>query len=45
LKRKKTECAAFLKNVRKFVEKIHKMGFWEGSGVPVQNIGLTVPKG
>jgi hypothetical protein len=31
--------------VRKFVEKIYKMGVWEGSGVPVLYIGLTVPKG
>jgi hypothetical protein len=32
----KTECAACLKKfVRKFVEKIYKMGFLEGSGVPV----------
>jgi hypothetical protein len=39
-------CAACLKNfVRKFVEKIYKTGFLEGSGVPVLYIGLTVPKG
>jgi hypothetical protein len=31
--------------VRKFVEKIYKMVFLEGSGVPVLYIGLTVPKG
>jgi hypothetical protein len=35
LKRKKEVCAACLKNfVRKFVEKIYKMGVLEGSGVP-----------
>jgi Fe2+ transport system protein FeoA len=46
LKRKKTECAACLKNfVRKLVKKIYKMGFLEGSGVPVLYIGHTVPKG
>jgi hypothetical protein len=46
LKRKKEECAACLKHfVRKFVEKIYKMGFLEGSGVPVLYIGLTVPEG
>jgi hypothetical protein len=28
-----------------FVEKIYKMGFLEGSGVPVLYIGCTVPKG
>jgi hypothetical protein len=28
-----------------FVEKIHKMVFLEGSGVPVLYIGRTVPKG
>jgi hypothetical protein len=28
-----------------FVEKIHKMGCMEGSGVPVLYIGRTVPKG
>jgi hypothetical protein len=31
--------------VLKFVEKIYKMGFWEGSGVPVLYIGRTVSKG
>jgi hypothetical protein len=46
LKRKNGECAACLQNfVRKFVEKIYKMGFLEGSGVPVLYIGRTVPKG
>jgi hypothetical protein len=46
LKRKNGECAACLKNlVCIFVEKIHKMGFLEGSGVPVLYIGRTVPKG
>jgi hypothetical protein len=36
----------FKKNsVRTFVEKIYKMGFLEGSGVPVLYIGRTVPKG
>jgi hypothetical protein len=44
--KKNGECAACLKNsVRKFVEKIYKMGCFEGSGVPVLYIGLTVPKG
>jgi hypothetical protein len=39
-------CAARLKNsVRIFVEKIYKMGCFEGSGVPVLYIGHTVPKG
>jgi hypothetical protein len=28
-----------------FVEKIHKMGCLEGSGVPVLYIGRTIPKG
>jgi hypothetical protein len=38
------ECAARLKSsVRIFVEKIHKMGCLEGSGVPVLYIGRTVP--
>jgi hypothetical protein len=32
-------------SVRVFVEKIHKMGYLEGSGVPVLHIGRTVPKG
>jgi hypothetical protein len=33
---KNGECAPCLKNfVRKFVEKIYKMGFLDGSGVPV----------
>jgi hypothetical protein len=35
-KEKNGECAAYLKNsVRIFVEKIYKMGFLEGGGVPV----------
>jgi hypothetical protein len=39
-------CAACLKNlVRIFVEKIYKIGFLEGSGVPVLYIGRMVPKG
>jgi hypothetical protein len=43
---KNWECAACLKNfVRKFVEKVYKMGCLEGSGVPVLYIGRTVPKG
>jgi hypothetical protein len=38
-------CAACLKNsVRIFVEKIYKIGCFEGSGVPVLYIGRTVPK-
>jgi hypothetical protein len=46
LKRKNGVCAACLKKfVRKFVEKIYKMAFLEGSGVPVLHIGRTVPKG
>jgi hypothetical protein len=46
LKRKNRECAACLKNsVHIFVEKIHKMGCLEGSGVPVLYIGCTVHKG
>jgi hypothetical protein len=39
-------CAACLKNsVRIFVEKIHKMGCFEGSGMPVRYIGGSVPIG
>jgi hypothetical protein len=46
LKRKNGERAACSKIfVRKFIEKIYKMGFLEGSGVPVLYIGLAVPKG
>jgi hypothetical protein len=46
LKGKNRECAACLKNsVRTFVEKIYKMGFLEGSGVPVLYVARTVPKG
>jgi hypothetical protein len=38
-------CAACLKNsVNIFVEKIHKMGCLEGSGVPVLYIGRKFPK-
>jgi hypothetical protein len=44
--RKNGKCAACLENsVRIFIEKIHKMGCLEGSGVPVLYIGRTVPKG
>jgi hypothetical protein len=44
--KKNGECAACLKNlVCIFVEKIYKMVFLEGSGVPVLYIGRTVPKG
>jgi hypothetical protein len=40
------ESAAHLKNsVGIFVEKIRKVGYWEGSGVPILYIGRTVPKG
>jgi hypothetical protein len=46
LREKNGMCAACLKNsVWIFVEKIHKMGCLEGSGVPVLYIGRTVPKG
>jgi hypothetical protein len=39
-------CAAGLKSsVHIFVEKIYKLGFLEGSGVPVLHIGHTVPRG
>jgi hypothetical protein len=39
-------CAACLNiSVHIFVEKIYKMGCLEGSGVPILNIGRTVPKG
>jgi hypothetical protein len=39
-------CAACLKNsVRIVVEKLHKMGRLEGSGVTVLYIGHMVPKG
>jgi hypothetical protein len=44
--KKKTECAACLKNsVHIFVEKIYEKGCLDGSGVPVQYTGRTVPKG
>jgi hypothetical protein len=46
LRGKNGECTACLKNfVRKFVKKIYKMVFLEGSGVPVLYIGRTIPKG
>jgi hypothetical protein len=47
LKRKKqTVCSMLKKNsVLIFVEKIHKIGCLEGSGVPVLYIGRKVPKG
>jgi hypothetical protein len=35
----------FKKFVRKFVEKIYKMVFLEGSVVPVLYVRRTVPKG
>jgi hypothetical protein len=35
----------FKKIVRKFVEKIYKIGVLEGRGLPVLYIGRTVPKG
>jgi hypothetical protein len=38
-------CACLNNFVRKFVEKIYKMGFLDGSGVPVLYIGRTVPEG
>jgi hypothetical protein len=45
-KEKNGECAACLKNLLGiFVEKIYKMGFLEGSGVPILYIGRMVPKG
>jgi hypothetical protein len=45
LEKKNGECAACLKNsVRIFVEKIHKMGCLEGSGVPVLYIGARFLK-
>jgi hypothetical protein len=44
-KEKNREYAACLENsVLIFVEKIYKMGFWEGSGVPVLYIAHTVHK-
>jgi hypothetical protein len=44
--KKNGECAACLKNsLRIFVEKIYKMGCFEGSNVPVLYIGRMVPKG
>jgi hypothetical protein len=44
--KKNEEWAACLKNLETiFVEKIYKMGFSEGSGVPVLYIGRMVPKG
>jgi hypothetical protein len=40
------ESATFKKKlVHIFVEKLYKMGCFEGSGVPVLYIGRTVPKG
>jgi hypothetical protein len=43
---KNGECAACLKNsVCIFVEKIHKRGCFEGSGVPNLYIGRTVREG
>jgi hypothetical protein len=43
--KKNWECAACLKNsVPNFVEKIYKIVFVEGSGVPVLYVGRTVPK-
>jgi hypothetical protein len=40
------ECAACLKNsVCIFIEKIHKMGCLEGSGMPVLYIECTIRKG
>jgi hypothetical protein len=45
-KEKNGKCAACLKNsVRMFVEKIYKMGCFEGSIVSVLYMGRTVPKG
>jgi hypothetical protein len=45
-RKKKGVCAACLKNsVWIFVEKIYKMGWLEGRGVPVLYIGHTVLKG
>jgi hypothetical protein len=46
-KRKKNgECAACLKNsVRIFVERIYKIVWLEGSGVPVLYVGRSVRKG
>jgi hypothetical protein len=35
----------FKKFIIIFVEKIYKMGFLEGSGVPILYIERTVPKG
>jgi hypothetical protein len=35
----------FKNSVNIFVEKIYKMGFVEGSGVPVLYIGRMLPKG
>jgi hypothetical protein len=35
----------FKNSVHMFVEKIHKVGCLEGSGVPVLYIGHMVPKG
>jgi hypothetical protein len=43
---KNGECAACLKcSVLIFVEKIYKMQYLEGSGMPVLHIGCTVFKG
>jgi hypothetical protein len=46
LKGKKGDYAALKKKLLRIpVEKIHKMGCLEGSGVPVLYIGRTVHKG
>jgi hypothetical protein len=45
MRKKRRVCSMFKNSVRIFVEKIHKMGCLEGSGVPVLYIGRTVPKG
>jgi hypothetical protein len=38
-------CSVFKKSVHIFDEKIYKMGFLKGSGVPVLYTGRTVPEG
>jgi hypothetical protein len=46
LREENGECVACLKNsVCIFVEKVYKMGCFEGGGGPVLYIGRTVPEG
>jgi hypothetical protein len=44
-RRKRGLCSMYKNSVQIFVKKVYKMGYLEGSGVPVLYIGRTVPKG